>query len=178
MNNGKIAIRYARALMMSAGESKSQDTVYKEICMLNRSLEQFPQLEHALSTPTISDEEKLKLLKVATGSKPCKETENFLTFVIRKNRDEYIPSIARMYEKLYRESKGMVVSTITSAIELPAPTLKAISKYIENTKHKKVELRTETNESLIGGFVLDVEDQRMDASIKGQLSKLYKYAGH
>jgi F0F1-type ATP synthase delta subunit len=41
-----------------------------------------------------------------------------------------------------------------------------------------VELRTEINPDIIGGYIIDIDNNRLDASISGQLSKLNKYAGH
>ena len=56
--------------------------------------------------------------------------------------------------------------------------MSAIIKSVEKQENSKVELRTSINPEIIGGYILDVDGKRLDASIIRQLSKLYKYAGH
>jgi F-type H+-transporting ATPase subunit delta len=86
--------------------------------------------------------------------------------------------MALMYQELYRKKQNTVVTTLTSAIELPAALQKKIASWIEKNQGHKVELRTEINPDIIGGYIIDIENNRLDASISGQLSKLNKYAGH
>ncbi len=179
MNNGLIAIRYARALYSSAKDKHKEDAVYSGICAVSSAFEQVPELASALRSPTIDDNDKVKLLVSAAGEKPAKELKDFIVFVVNKKRESYMGSIARMYEQLYRSDKNIVISTVTTASEVDKKTLERIRKYIEQICNaQKVELHTKQDPSIIGGFILDVDSMRMDASIKGQLSKLYKYAGH
>lgn len=179
MNDGLIAIRYARALYSSAKGKGKEDAVYKGICTMTTAFETVPGLKHALSSPTINDKDKISLLTKAAGDKPSKELESFIVFVVNKKRESYMGSIARMYEQLYRKDKNIVVSTVTTASDIKDKSLSRIEKFVEKICDAgKVELRTKTDPSIVGGFILDVEGKRMDASIKGQLSKLYKYAGH
>lgn len=178
MNNGKISIRYARALLMSAKEKKAEKTVYGEMIALGKVFDEMPQIKTAIASPTVTPEEKQDLMLSAIG-KPSAETSAFIKFVIAEKREEYMPAIARMYEKLYREENKIVISNLTSATELSKEALDAIKNYIsELSGSKNVEIRTSVDSSLIGGFVLDIEDTRLDASIKEQLKKLEYYAGH
>lgn len=179
MNDGLIAIRYARALYSSAKDKHKEDEVYKGICAINIAFEQVPELKHALASPTIGDKEKAQLLLTSAGQKPAKELKDFIVFIINKKRESYMGSIARMYEQLYRKDKNIVVSTVTTAMEIKDKSLSHIEEFVEKTCNaKQVELRTKIDPSIVGGYILDIEGKRMDASIKGQLSKLYKYAGH
>jgi F-type H+-transporting ATPase subunit delta len=79
---------------------------------------------------------------------------------------------------LYRETQNTVVTTLTSAVALPDALQQKIALWIEKNQGKKVEVRTEINPSIIGGYIIDIENNRLDASISGQLSKLKKYAGN
>jgi len=178
MNSGKISIRYARALLMSANEKKVSETVYNEMIALGKVFEDFPQMKNALASPTVSDAEKQDLI-ISSLVKPSKETAAFIKFVIDEKREDYLPAIARMYEKLYREENKIVISNLTAATDLSKEAIEAIKRYIADLSGSvKVEIRTQTDESLIGGFVLDIEDTRLDASIKEQLKKLEYYAGN
>ncbi len=179
MNNGLISSRYAKALLASAIEKKNEDAVYADMCILNKAFLSVPLLKAAIANPTITNKDKGSLLKTACGDKISESTKNFIDFVIEQQREEFMQYIALMFEQFYRKEKKIIVSCITSAIQLPEELQKSIEKFITKTfDAKTVELRTELNSDIIGGYILDVEENRLDASIKGQLSKLYKYAKH
>lgn len=72
MNHGKISIRYAKALLGSATESKVEDKVYNDMCTLEQSFKQFATLQQVLTNPSITASEKANVLKLACGKKhPC-----------------------------------------------------------------------------------------------------------
>ena len=71
-----------------------------------------------------------------------------------------------------------MVTHLTTAMELDETIKNKIVSSVVNQENSKVELRTEINPDIIGGYIIDVENKRLDASIIRQLSKLYKYAGH
>jgi len=178
MNHGKLSIRYAKALLGSALEKKAADKVYNDMYTLEQSFRQFPTLQQVLDNPSVAATEKAKVLKLACGKDIHATSQNFIDFVISQGRVSQLHWMALMYQDLYRKQQNTVVTTLTSAIELPDALQKKIAGWIEKYQGKKVELRTEINPDIIGGYIIDIENNRLDASIKGQLSKLNKYAGH
>lgn len=178
MNNGKISIRYAKALLSSAKEAKVEDKVYSDMITLEGAFAQIDLLKQAMANPTLTKEEKIKLINSVFNNKASKLTQSFITLVVNNSREDYFHRIALSFQELYRKDKNIVVTHLTTAIELDEPIIKKIVSSIEKQENSKVELRTEINPDIIGGYIIDVENKRMDASIIRQLSKLYKYAGH
>ena len=179
MNNGKISIRYARALYAYAVEQQEDRAVYTDMQTLTRTLAEVKGMNAFLSNPAIATPDKERMLQnAAGGAKTCASTRRFLQFVLEKNREASMQMIALMYAKLYREKNHILVGQVTSAVKLPSATLEKIASFIRNKYQASVELTAQTDPSLIGGFVLDIEDNRFDASISGQLQKLNNYAGH
>ncbi len=178
MNNGKISIRYAKALLSSAKEAKVEDKVYSDMITLEGAFAQIDLLKQAMANPTLTKEEKIKLINTIFNNKANKLTQGFINLVIENGREDYFYRIALSFQELYRKDKNIVVTHLTTAIELDEPIIKKIVSSIEKQENSKVELRTEINPDIIGGYIIDVENKRMDASIIRQLSKLYKYAGH
>lgn len=179
MNSGKISIRYARALYMSAKEHKKEDAIYKEIAAMGETFDRIPDVHTALTSPTVTEEEKMELLLAVAGKDASAEIQNFIKFVVEERREEYMPSIARMYEQIYRKENNIVISTLTSASELSESALSSVRKYVSRLcGSSNVEIRSKIDDGLIGGFVLDINSSRLDASIKGQLNALKYYAGH
>lgn len=178
MNNGKISIRYAKALLSSAKEAKVEEKVYSEMVTLESAFSQIDLLKQAMSNPTLIKEEKIKLLNSIFNNKTSNLTKSFISLVVDHGREDYFYRIALSYQDLYRKDKNIVVTHLTTAVEADAKIKKQIIKSVEVSENSKVELRTEINPDIIGGYILDIEGKRLDASIIRQLSKLYKYAGH
>ncbi len=173
MDNGKISVRYARALLSDAAEQHCETEVYRQLCLLtaNYSLA-IPQFNDALSNPMAGDNEKIELHRTAIGEPvhPC--LDHFLNFVTAKRRENKIFLIALKYQEMYREMKQLLRADVTAAAELDDKALESIRDFVRETFNRDVELHTKVDSSLIGGFILDIEHDRMDASIKGRLEKL------
>ncbi|MBP5259278.1 MAG: F0F1 ATP synthase subunit delta [Paludibacteraceae bacterium] len=179
MNHGKISIRYARALYEYALEHQEDKAVYADMQMLARTAAEVKGMTVFLANPAAGRQDKLNLLQEASGGKKtCATTRHFLEFVLDKNRESSMQMIALMYAKLYREKNHIRLGQVTSAAELPARTLDKISAFIRDNYHVSVEMSTRIDPAIIGGFILDIDDNRFDASISGQLQKLNNYAGH
>ena len=178
MNNGKISIRYAKALLSSAKEAKVEEQVYSEMTTLDSAFAQIQLLKQAMTNPTLTKEDKIKLLNSVLNNKASKLTQGFINLVVENGREDYFHRIALSFQELYRKEKNIVVTHLTTAIELDEPLKKKIIQSVEEQENSKVELRTEINPDIIGGYILDIDGKRLDASIIRQLSKLYKYAGH
>jgi F-type H+-transporting ATPase subunit delta len=145
---------------------------------LESAFAQIQLLKQAMTNPTLTKEEKIKLLNSVFNNKASKLTQGFITLVVENGREDYFHRIALSFQELYRKDKNIVVTHLTTAIELDEPLKKKIINSVEEQENSKVELRTEVNPDIIGGYILDIDGKRLDASIIRQLSKLYKYAGH
>lgn len=173
MDNGKISVRYARALLSHAMEQQCETEVYEGLVRLTDNYSLAINLfNEALSNPMIDSNEKIQLLKTAIGEPvhPC--LAGFLAFVAEKKREDKIFLIALKYQEMYRKTKHLVRADVTTAAEIDEKALERIRDYVRQNFHCEVELRVKIDPELIGGFALDIEHQRLDASIRGQLEKL------
>jgi F-type H+-transporting ATPase subunit delta len=172
MNEGRISIRYAAALFAFAVEKKCEDKVYEQIQVLSNSFFQIPALALALSNPTYTKQQKLDLLITASGKKIEKELNTFFEFVLDKGREDFLLFICMSFQDAYRKEKKLVVGEITSAVKVNEKAIKQITDFVKAKYDQKLELITKTDSSLIGGFVFEVNNQRIDASVKEALRQL------
>ena len=173
MDNGKISVRYARALLETANEKKCETEVYGQLVRLTNQYSQaIGEFNEALSNPIIPSEEKVKLLKTAIGDPihPC--LERFIEFVSEKKRENKILLIALKYQEMYRKQKNILKADVTTAAEIDSQALQHLTQFVEQTFNCDVELYVKTNPALIGGFILDIEHDRLDASVKSRLKQL------
>lgn len=173
MDNGKISVRYARALLDYANEQHCEAEVYANLTKLTANYSQaIQQFNEVLSNPMVSSNDKMQLLKTAIGEEvhPC--LVRFMEFLTEKKRENKIFVIALKYQEMYRKEKHLLRANVTTATELNDRALDKIKGFVEQTFDQEVEMHVDTDPTLIGGFTLDIEHNRMDASIKGQLEKL------
>lgn len=175
MDNGKISVRYARALFDQAVGEQCAAEVYSCLTRLtsNYSLA-INQFNEVLSNPMVNDEEKRKLLLTAIGDPvhPC--IVRFLEFLIAKKRENKVFLIALKYQEMYRKANNILRADVTTAMAVDDTTLEQIRAFVEQSFHCSVDMHTKVDPTLIGGFTLDIEHERMDASVTGQLNKLKK----
>ena len=154
MNDGLIASRYANALLLFAKEEQAAERMYDDAHALNQALRSPEGLQACI--------EGL--------SEPMKK---FITLVIRNKRSEHLPAILHAYRRLYRHENGITRAWLTTATENPG-LADRLAELMKLQGFTKVDFKTETDPSLIGGFIVQVEDKRLDASTASQLKRIRK----
>jgi F-type H+-transporting ATPase subunit delta len=93
--------------------------------------------------------------------------------LIAKNRREYmLGDIAASFDAQLKAHKGIVPVTLISAKALNAKTKDMIMEKISASVKGKLEVNEEIDESLIGGFIVRMDDKQIDASIATQFKNL------
>lgn len=174
MNEGKISIRYANAVYALAVEQGIQDQIYKEMCILSESFIRLPKMTEVLSSPMFTAEDKVKLLTTACGQKISALTLQFLKFVVEKGREEYMIFIAMSFQDIYHKKERIILGKISSTVPLPEETITRIKRFITVKYRHHLELQTEIDKDLLGGFVMEVSNYRFDASVKNELKRIQK----
>ena len=90
------------------------------------------------------------------------------------NRIDLILSVCSAFVKLYYDYKNIVEVTVTTPIEISEEVESTIKKYISSIKTGEIKLTKKKDESLIAGFTLDIDNTRLDASIKKRLNMMKK----
>jgi F-type H+-transporting ATPase subunit delta len=172
MNEGKISVRYAQALYALAEEKKLQKDIYASMERLTQAFFEVPALARTLANPMHSRTEKLDLLITASACKPKSLLAEFFGFVIDKGREEFMVFISMSFQKIYREKERVVIGKITSAIPLKEASLTKIRHLVDQQFSASIELSTEVEPDILGGFILEVDNYRMDSSIRTELDNI------
>ena len=173
MDNGKISVRYARALFQLAQEQHCEEAVYDGLTRYAHNyLLAIAQFNEVLADPIVAQAEKMKLMEMAVGEPLHDTLKQFITFVTEQKREDKMFLIAMKYMEMYRAKHGILSTYVTTATELPEATYDKIKAFIKQTFDAEAEIDVKIDPSLIGGFILDIENTRMDASVSGQLNAL------
>lgn len=173
MDNGLIPRRYAKALYKFAAEHNQTSAVYDEMKEVAEAFESNADLEKTLANPFVSTEDKSALLKAAAGDKVENDFLGFVKLLLEMKREEYARLIALAYIDLYRRENKISQVKITTASSLPADEMKKLRRMVEKAfAGRTLEYSEGIYPDLIGGFVVDVDDARMDASISNEIEQL------
>ena len=173
MDNGLIARRYAKALYKFALEHGSTAKVYEEMKEVIDVCSGNAELQKTLANPFVSNDDKAQLLKTLAGGNVENDYLGFVKLVLEMHREEYFLEMAYAYRDLYREENKISQVRITTAVDLPDSEIDKIHKMVESAfPERKLEYSARLNPDIIGGFIVDVDDARMDASISNELEQL------
>lgn len=172
MDLGVISVRYARALLKCATGLKLEDQVYKEMQTLSKSFLEVPELRFTIDNPMLSKDKKLKIVATACGDNICELTKKFVELVLNEDREKTLQFMAASYITLYRKQKTIIRGSLTTAAPVSQETEDKMRRMVESKTHGTVEFNTEVDPNIIGGFILEYDTYRMDASVKTKLSNI------
>ncbi len=174
MNEGLIPRRYAKALFKVAGERKAEKDIYMLMVTLVSSFRSNPDLTAVIDNPFQSTDDKLALLVTAAGSTNEQTLfVDFLQLLVNNRRLGMVEAIANAYIALYREANNIKVVHVTSAAKLTPEEEERLKTMIDrHMGGATMEYTSEVDPSLIGGFCVTVDNERLDASISNELKQL------
>ena len=172
MDIGVISVRYARALLKAALDMKLEDQVYREMQTLYQSYIDVPELRFTIDNPMLGKDKKKALLTTAMGKKPSELSCKFVALVLQEGRESTLQFMAASYITLYRKQKNIIRGKLTTATAVDPQTEAKMRKMVEQRTQGTVEFKTEVNPDLIGGFILEYDTYRMDASVKTKLNAI------
>jgi len=172
MDEGKIAGRYAKALLGLAREKQMTDSVRVDMETISHFFEIDPRFNHVLVSPVIKTREKSAFFGEVFSENTNPMTYSFLMLLLANHRESYLKSITRIFLESYRKDAGFKKAKLTSAVKIDPSTVDQFRSFIRNHFKSEVDLTCAIDSRLLGGFVLQVEDQQIDASVAAKLKKL------
>jgi F-type H+-transporting ATPase subunit delta len=170
MRPSSTARRYAEAAFDVA---RQQGDVPGWLAELNEAAK---GLSHETTTlyfrdPNVPQEQKLATLEAAfAGVRP--EILNLIRMLQLKGRLPLIPTILAEMRDLDRRARGIVEVTVTVARPIADAEKQEIGKRLGDTLRKNVDIHTQVDPAILGGVVIRIGDQLIDASVAGRLERL------
>lgn len=130
-------------------------------------------LRDAMTSPVFEITAKKSVLEKLFGDSLSPAFLNLLRLLADRQRIGVLDAVLERVLDLYREQNGIALVTVTSAVALTEDQLGQIAdraRQVAGTE--KVEILQRVDPALIGGFVLSVGSQVIDASLAGQVRRL------
>ena len=158
--------------MKSATEQKLDAAVYQDMQTLAESYVRVPQLRSTIDNPMLEKDKKKMLLLTACGDKHTTLTERFIDIVLKEDRENILQFMANSYITLYRQQKNVIRGRLITATAVSPETEQKMRQMVESRTQGTVEFESEVNPDIIGGFILEYDTYRMDASVKSKLNTI------
>lgn len=172
MNVGVVAYRYGKALLKYVQENGSGEKVYSQALQLVGRMSSVEQLRDVLENrDDVSLDRKVKLLEAALEYPLEPELLRFVHLVYDRRRLDLISRMLHSFIDQYRESNNIRTGHLVTAI--PADGLKRRLESIFSEKTgAEVSLSEDVDPDIMGGFIFDLGDFRLDASVESRLRKI------
>jgi F-type H+-transporting ATPase subunit delta len=175
MPNPRLAHRYAKSLIDLAVEKGQLEIIYADMKFLQLVCKSSKEFVTLLQSPVVTADKKNSILEAITAGKVGEITSSFNKLLVAKGREFELPEIVNAVIEQYNTIKGIHKVKLTTAVELSDELKKSISdKAAKDGGLGLVELETKVEESLIGGFVLEFNNNLVDASIARDLRDIKK----
>lgn len=173
MNQGLIPQRYAKALYKVCLDKKTTAEMYVEMKALSGAFAVDTRLQKTLSNPFVSRQDKANLLESAIGPDASEQYKGLVRLLLDNGREEYARTTALAFQKMYRERNHISLVHIATAGNLPEAEMERLRTLVKRAfPRRRLELTETVDTNLIGGFVIDVDSVRMDASLSNELQQL------
>lgn len=175
MQNPRLAHRYAKSLMDLSIEKNQLEVVCNDMKYLQALCTQSREFANLLKSPVIKADKKRNIINAVTEGKISEISKLFTQLIVNKGRENYLAEIAKAFIEEYNTLKGIHKVVLTTAIELSNDLLNSISNKIKTDRGiEKIELETKVDKSIIGGFILEFDNNLVDASIVRDLRDVKK----
>ena len=175
MQNPRLAIRYAKSLLDLAQEQGKLEEVFADIKLLDNICKSSREFANVLKSPIIKEDKKNKIIESVTEGKISLLTSSFIKLLGSKGRESNLVEIISAFIDQYNIVKGIHKVKLTTAVEVSdAVKNDFISKIKASEGIENIELESSVDDSLVGGFVLEMEGWKADASIRRDLMDVQK----
>ena len=173
MSSIRIASRYAKSLLDLAKETNKVEQIKTDFALFSDALKS-RDLQLLIKSPIIKPDKKLSIFKAIFDGKIDELTSAFFEIVIKKGREGLLPDIAVAFLEQYNKLNKITTAIITTAQEVGEDVINDIKKSIPTMggTTENVVVTRKIDPSIIGGYILQVGDKLIDASVKASLAKV------
>ena len=175
MPNPRLATRYAKALLDLAVEKGQLEQVFADMQWIQAVCKSNRDFVNLLRSPIITADVKKKIIDAVTAGKLNELTTAFIRLLTMKGRESNLPEISTAFIDAYKVEKNIYTVKLTTATPVTDAMKEAIVNQVKKSAgFEKIELEEKVDADLIGGFVLQIGDKLVDASVAYDLKAIAK----
>ncbi len=168
-----LAGRYASALFDLARDERQIDAVGRSLEALGQALLDSKDFAELVESPLVSREEAGKAFAaLAPQLQVDPITANFLGVLARNGRKNALRPVIRAFRRLAAEHRGETTAEIVTAHPLNDDQVAALQSQLRTRAGRDVTIDAAVDPAILGGIVVKLGSQRIDASVRTKLNRL------
>ena len=168
-----LAGRYATALFDLARDQRQIDAVGRTLDALNQALFDSKEFAELVSSPLVSREEAGKAFAaLAPQLNMDPITTNFVGVLARNGRKNELRAVTRAFKRLAADHRGEATAEVVTARPLNDDQISALKAQLRARVGRDVNIDAAVDPDILGGIVVKLGSQRIDASIRTKLNRL------
>ncbi|MDO5615443.1 MAG: ATP synthase F1 subunit delta [Cruoricaptor ignavus] len=174
MLTSKVAKRYAQGFLDFTQESGQTTSTFSEMQDIVKIMNESKDLNRFFQTPFIDYRKKTEVAnEVFKAFSPS--TQNLIKLVIKQGRETHLKDIAQEFINKVEDMQGVQRVVLTTATAISQQNIDAILKSSQLVNpNAKFDLKMNINPEILGGYILRVGDQQVDASVRSKLNQVKK----
>jgi F-type H+-transporting ATPase subunit delta len=168
-----LAGRYASALFDLARDQRQIDSVGRSLEALGSALADSKDLNELVTSPLVSRQEAGKAFEALApqlGLDPI--TANFLGVLARNGRKNQLRAVIRAFRRLAAEHRGETTAEVITARPLNDDQIAQLKQQLRTRAGRDVAIDAQVDPDILGGIVVKLGSQQIDASIRTKLNRL------
>lgn len=168
-----LAGRYASALFDLARDEKQIDAVSRSLDALNQALADSREFGQLVASPLVDREEASKAFAaIGTKLKLDPITTNFLGVLARNGRKGQLGHVIRLFRRLAADHRGETTAEVVSAHPLSDDQIAKLKAQLRTRVGRDVAIDARTDPAILGGLIVKLGSEMIDASLKTKLNRL------
>lgn len=168
-----LAGRYASALFDLARDERQIDSVSRSLDSLGQALADSGEFAQLVASPLVDRAEASRTFAaVADEVKLDPITANFLQVLARNGRKGQLAQVIRLFRRLAAEHRGETTAEIVSAHPLSDGQMAALEGKLKARAGRDVTIDARTDPDILGGLIVRMGSEMIDASLKTKLNRL------
>ena len=168
-----IATPYAEALLQVAESRQETDTVADQVREILTLWQESSDLRAAMASPVLEPDSKKAALLALFKDQLTQSLENLIKLLADRQRVAVLDAVLERFLELYRDLRNVTLARVSSATPLTPEQQQQLNDKVKAIAGSKaVEFQLNVDPDLIGGFVVSMGSQVIDASLAGQVRRL------
>jgi F-type H+-transporting ATPase subunit delta len=172
MARARVAARYAKALLSLAQERKDMDVVGRDLDLLSALFRDSRDLVLLLQSPIIKSDKKQAVLDAVLQDHLGELVSSYLRILVNKGREGLVVDMVTEGQSQLRALRNIQSVSVTTAFPLTDSLRDQIMAQVANVHKGDVDLTETVDPEILGGYMLKMGDQMIDASVKRHLRTL------
>ena len=168
----EVGTVYGNALYTLARDEKLAPAVLEELGILEQSFRQTPEYLRLLSAPTLSKEERCRILDDSFRGRVQPYLLNFMKILTEKGYMRHFSDCCATFREQYNIDNGIMPVTAVTAVPLSGEQCKRLCDKLTRVTGKTIDLHNRVDPSCLGGVRLDFDGKRLDDTVSHRLDAI------